>query len=305
MTRPSPAWTEARVGDCTGKTVVITGANSGIGRQTAKILADRGATVVLACRNAAAAEQTAGLIGGSVVTRSLDLASLESIGHAAQWVRNTFPRVDLLINNAGVMMTPQSTTVDGFERQIGTNHLGHFAFTGLLLDRLVDVPGSRILTVSSSAHRQATLDLADLHFQRRRYRPIAAYAQSKLANLLFSQELDSRLNAAGAHTISLALEPGFTPTGLTRHTSAAIRVAVMAMTRLFGQPDVNAGARVVLRAAADPDVARGDYYAPDGRPPMRPSGDPVRIAAPTTNADLRRQLWEESERSTGVYYPLQ
>lgn len=304
MTDPSPGWTEAKIGSCAGRTVVITGANSGIGRQAAKILADRGATVILACRDIAAAERTAGAIGGSVVTRSLDLASLESVRNAAEWVRDAFPRIDLLINNAGVMMTPPAVTADGFERQIGTNHLGHFALTGLLLDRLVDVPGSRIVTVSSSAHRQATLDLADLHFQRRRYRPITAYAQSKLANLLFSQELDIRLKAAGAQPISLALEPGFTPTGLARHSSAALRLAVVVMTRMFGQPDVSAGARVVLRAATDHDTAHGDYYAPDGRPPMRPSGDPIRITAPATDADLRSGLWDESERLTGVRYAL-
>ncbi|HEY4455103.1 MAG TPA: oxidoreductase [Pseudonocardiaceae bacterium] len=295
-------WTTANVGDQRGKTAVITGANTGIGLQTAKILAEHGATVVLACRDESKAERAAATVEGSVATCRLDLTSLDSIRAAAQRIRDQFPRVDLLIDNAGVMMTPPATTADGFELQFGTNHLGHFAFTGLLLERMVDVPGSRVVVVSSSANRQGVIDLADLHFRQRKYRPGSAYGQAKLANVLFALELNERLASAGAETIAVALEPGVTPTELARHTRGAMRLAVRATTTLFGQPDAAAGAAVVLRAATDPQTRGGDYYAPDGRPPLRARGYPIRVAPPVTDAETRRALWTESERLTGVDY---
>ena len=295
-------WTTANVGDQHGRTVVITGANTGIGLATARVLAARGATVVLACRDESKAKQALATVEGSVATCRLDLASLDSIRTAAQQIRDQFPKVDLLIDNAGVMMTPPATTADGFELQLGTNHLGHFAFTGLLLDRMVDVPGSRVVVVSSSANRQGAIDLADLHFRQRRYRPTTAYAQSKLANLLFAQELSERLVSAGAETIAVALEPGVTPTELPRHTRGAFRLTVLATTRLLGQPDAAAGARVVLRAATDPQTRGGDYYAPDGRPPLRARGYPIVVDPPAADTEIRRGLWAESERLTGVGY---
>ena len=296
-------WTTADVGDQRGRTVVITGANTGIGLETAKVLAGRGATVVLACRDERKAERVASAIGGSALARQVDLASLDSVRVAAQRIRDEFARVDLLIDNAGVMMTPAAVTADGFELQLGTNHLGHFAFTGLLLDRMLDVPGSRVVVVSSSANRQGVIDLADLHFRQRKYRPIPAYAQSKLANLLFTLELNERLAAADAETIAVALEPGVTPTELVRHVRGATRLATLAITKLLGQPDAASGARVVLRAATDPHASGGDYYAPDGRPPLRARGYPIRITPPDTDTALRRALWQESERLTGVEYP--
>jgi len=297
-------WTTTNVGDQSGRTAVITGANTGIGLEAARALAERGATVVLACRDDAKAARAVAAIGGSAVACHLDLTSLDSIRGAAEWIRERFPRIDLLIDNAGVMMTPPGVTADGFELQFGTNHLGHFAFTGLLLDRMVEVPGSRVVVVSSSASRQGVVDLADLHFRQRRYRPAPAYGQSKLANVMFTLELNERLAAVGAETVAVALEPGVTPTELPRYAPGAFRLAIAVITRLLGQPDAAAAARVVLRAATDPQANGGDYYAPDGLPPLRARGYPIRIAPVDTDAEIRRELWRESERLTGVDYAV-
>ncbi|WP_322755932.1 oxidoreductase [Frankia sp. Cas3] len=297
-------WTATDVGDQHGRTVVITGANGGIGLETAKVFAARGASVVLACRDRGKAMATAAALpGGNVTTVGLDLGSLASIRHAAEELRSRHSRLDLLINNAGLMMPPLGHTEDGFELQIGINHLGHFALTGLLLDRLLTTPGSRIVTVSSSAHRQGRIDIDDLHFQRRRYKPTTAYSQSKLANLLFTYELQRRLTAAAANPIAVALEPGIISTGLQRHVSGAMAFSVAVLGKLIGQPDTAAGALATLRTATDPAVKGADYYAPDGRI-LNASGHPVpvRSSSASHDADTQRRLWVESERLTGVTY---
>ena len=299
-------WTAADIGDQQGRTVVITGANSGIGFETAKALAARGASVVLACRDRdKAAAAAAAIPGSNVSTVGLDLASIASVRRTAEEIRSRHPRLDLLISNAGLMMPPLGRTAEGFELQIGVNHLGHFALTGLLLDLLLDTPGSRIVTVSSSAHRQGRLDLEDLQFQRRRYRPSTAYSQSKLANVMFTFELQRRLSAISADAIAVAVETGVVSTGLQRHVSGAMGLAVATVTRLIGQPDAAAGALTTLRAATDPTTKGGDYYAPDGRL-MHASGHPVRIesSAVSHNADLQHRLWVESEHLTGVTFPI-
>jgi NAD(P)-dependent dehydrogenase (short-subunit alcohol dehydrogenase family) len=303
-------WTAGDVGDQRGRTVVITGANTGIGFEAASVLAAHGATMVLACRDSGRAAAAAGRLvdavpGATVDIVPLDLASLPAVRQAAELIRARHPRLDLLINNAGLMMPPFGTTEDGFELQIGTNHLGHFALTGLLLDLLLDTPGSRVVTVSSSAHRNRRFDLDDLHFQRRRYRPPAAYGQSKLANVLFTLELQRRLTAAGAGTIAVALEPGVVRTELPRHLTGAMRPAVGLVARLAGQPDIATGALATLRAATDPAARGGDYYGPDGWF-MRASGHPVRAepSAAARDTDMQRRLWTESERLTGVTYRI-
>lgn len=299
------AWTAADVGDQRGRTVVITGANSGIGLETARVFAARGASVVLACRDHSKATATAGALpGGNVTTVALDLGSLASIRHAAEELRSRHSRLDLLINNAGLMMPPFGRTEDGFELQLGINHLGHFALTGLLLDRLLATPGSRIVTVSSSAHRQGRIDIGDLHFDRRRYRPSTAYSQSKLANLLFTYELQRRLTAAATNPIAVALEPGIVSTGLQRHVSGAMGFGVAVVGKLIGQPTAAAGALATLRAATDPTVNGADYYAPDSRM-LNASGHPVRIQSSFASHDreTQRLLWTESERLTGVTFP--
>jgi len=300
-------WTDQAIGDQRGRTVVVTGANAGIGFETAKVLAGRGAAVVLACRDIRKATDAAGRItdavpGATVDVVPLDLASLASVRQAAGQIRSRYPRLDLLINNAGLMMPPYGRTEDGFELQIGTNHLGHFALTGLLLDRLLATPGSRIVTVSSFAHRQGRIDLDDLHFQQRAYRPAAAYGQSKLANLLFTYELQRRLAAAGAQTIAVALHPGAVPTDLQRHASAAMRVAGNLLMSWLGQPDATMGALATLRAATDPLVRGGQYYGPGGLLGWSGYPEPAQSTPRSHDTDMQQRLWARSETLTGASY---
>jgi len=320
--RGGSRWTAADVGNQHGKIAVITGATGGLGLQTARVLAEHGATVVLAgrdaSRTAAAAEEVrAGLRapgGGEagavatagVETVDLDLASLDSVRAAAADLTARYPRLDLLINNAGVMMPPYSLTSDGFELQFGTNHLGHFALTGLLMDALLAAPGSRVVTVSSNGHRAGRMDFADLQ-SARRYRRMAAYGRSKLANLMFTYELQRRLAAAGAKTIALAAHPGTARTNLTRHLPAAgqrLTDPRLGMLNSWWVQDARMGALPVLRAATDPAAIGGTYYGPDGF--MQLTGYPVVVTSSSRsqNKEDQRRLWAESERLTGVTYPV-
>src|SRR6266699_5420242 len=218
-------WTSDDVPGQRGRLAVVTGANTGLGFETARVLAARGASVVLAVRDTEKGKRAAARIAGTapgadVMVQPLDLACLDSVRAAAGELRATHPRIDLLINNAGVMFTPKQTTRDGFELQFGTNHLGHFAFTGLLLEQMLPVPGSRVVTVSSLAHRiRARINFGDLQSERS-YSRVAAYSQSKLANLLFTYELARRLSSAATTTIAVAAHPGLAATELTRHTPA-------------------------------------------------------------------------------------
>jgi NAD(P)-dependent dehydrogenase (short-subunit alcohol dehydrogenase family) len=310
MTRARSAlWTEADIGDQHGKAVLITGASTGIGLETAMALAEHGAGIVLACRDVRKAEAAAahitGTVRGAVVEVAwLDLASLASVREAAAQIRSRHERLDVLINNAALMMPPSDRTQDGFELQIGTNHLGHFALTGLLADRLTATLGSRIVTVSSVAHRQGRIDLNDLHFQQRTYRPQAAYGQSKLANLMFAYELQRRLAAADVATISVAAHPGTVRSDLQRHVTGPAKTAGNALMRLLGQRDARMAALATLRAATDPGARGGEFYGPDGFLGLR--GHPVRVDSSTRShdTDIQQRLWEESERLTGVTYPL-
>ena len=303
----SPSWTAQDIPDQRGRTAVITGANTGIGFETARVLAEKGATVVLACRDPGKAEAAAARIRVSapeatVRTQTLDLASLASIHTAAAELRSDYPRLDLLINNAGVMIPPYSRTEDGFELQFGTNHLGHFALTGLLLDRLLPVPGARIVTVSSTGHRAGRINFDDLQWTKR-YRAVAAYGQSKLANLMFTYELQRRLAAAGERAIAVAVHPGGVATELQRYSALHFRAIGFVLLRLFGQSETVMGALPSLRAATDPRVEGGTYYGPDG--PFEWSGHPTRVSssARSLDTDVRRRLWQESEQLTGITYP--
>jgi NAD(P)-dependent dehydrogenase (short-subunit alcohol dehydrogenase family) len=300
-------WTIADIADQTGRVAVITGANTGLGYETAAALAEHGAHVVLAIRNLdkgkdAAARITAKSPHAEVVLQELDLTSLESIRAAADQLRSDYDRVDLLINNAGVMYTPKSTTKDGFEMQFGTNHLGHFAFTGLLLDRLVPVAGSRIVTVSSVGHRI----LADIHFDdlqwERRYNRVAAYGQAKLANLLFTYELQRRLASNGT-TIAVAAHPGMSDTELMRNMPAPLVSVFERIAPLVAQ-DPARGALPTLRAATDPAVLGGQYYGPDGPGQTRGYPKLVESSSKSHDVDMQRRLWAVSEQLTGVVYPV-
>jgi NAD(P)-dependent dehydrogenase (short-subunit alcohol dehydrogenase family) len=300
-------WTVADVPGQSGRVAVVTGANSGIGFETAAMLARRGAHTVLACRDTSRAEDarqrlSAAVPGATPSVVRLDLASLESIRAAADQIVATHDHVDLLINNAGLMWPPYGKTADGFELQFGTNHLGHFAFTGLVIEAMLPVPGSRVVTVSSNGHRAGRINFADLQSERR-YGRMAAYAQSKLANLLFTYELQRRLQDAGAPTAALAAHPGAAFTELTRSLPGVLQAAYPAVGGLFAQ-SAAMGALPSLRAATDPAAAGGEYYGPGGLGQVK--GYPVRVSSNAKSRDqaARQRLWAESERLTGVTYPV-
>ncbi|OFJ50365.1 SDR family NAD(P)-dependent oxidoreductase [Mycolicibacterium grossiae] len=294
-------WTTVDIPNQTSRTAIITGANTGLGYETAAALAAAGTRVVLAVRNLDKGKAAADLIarrtpGAEISLQELDLTSLDSIRAAAESLRATHDAIDLLINNAGVMMTPKSATKDGFELQFGTNHLGHFALTGLLLDRLLATPLSRVVTVSSIGHRMGRIDFDDLNY-RRRYTRGGAYGRSKLSNLLFTYELQRRLQ--GTETIAVAAHPGGSASELSRHLPGPLRAAFS----LLEQP-TEMGALPTLRAATDPGVSGGEYYGPGGFAEMR--GFPVAVDSNRRSHDaaVARRLWTVSEELTGVTYPL-
>lgn len=296
-------WTEDLMGDQSRRVAVVTGANAGIGWETARALAERGARVVMACRSeergGEALRRLQGRVpGGRAELRVLDLADLDQVALFVRRFREDYDRLDLLINNAGVMIPPASTTKQGYELQIGVNHLGHFALTMGLLPLLDATPGSRVVTVSSMAHRQGTIHFDDLDFRTRGYRPAAAYSQSKLANLLFTAELQRRLEEAGSGTIAVAAHPGWTGTDLQRHSRL-----FQFLNHIFAMRPPQ-GAAPTLRAATDPDAKGNDYYGPDGF--LEARGWPVRVGrtAAARNMDDARRLWEVSEERTGIRFPL-
>ncbi|MEZ0340261.1 SDR family NAD(P)-dependent oxidoreductase [Mycobacterium sp. pV006] len=295
-------WTTADIPDQSGRTAVITGANTGLGFETAKALAERGAHVVLAVRDAGKGDRAAARIAGDVTVTELDLTSLASIRAAAEALKGRYERIDLLINNAGVMTTPKGTTADGFELQFGTNHLGHFALTGLLLDTLLDVDGARIVTISSNGHKMGgAIHFDDLQWERS-YSRMGAYSQSKLANLMFTYELQRRLAPRGK-TIAVAAHPGTSSTELARNLPAVLQPALNRVTPLLAQ-SAAAGALPTLRAATDPGVLGGQYYGPDGIGQQR--GHPVVVASSNLSYDVATQqrLWTVSEELTKVTYPI-
>ena len=299
-------WTTDEIPDLTGRVAVVTGANSGLGLETARQLARKGAAVVLAVRSvergkAAIADIRADHPDARLELQELDLASLDSIRTAAETVRNDFDRIDLLINNAGVMYTPPVQTADGFEMQFGTNHLGHFAWTGLLLDHLLPVEGSRVVTVSSLGHRlRSTIDFEDINAEQS-YNRVAAYGRSKLANLLFTYELQKRLQSSDTSTMALASHPGGSDTDLGRHIPGGRFV-----TPLIRWTTQNAatGALPTLRAATAPDAGGGQYYGPRGFMGLRGHPVVVKSSARSHVADTQQRLWSASEQLTGVTYPI-
>jgi NAD(P)-dependent dehydrogenase (short-subunit alcohol dehydrogenase family) len=299
-------WTTADIPDQTGRVAVITGANTGLGFETALALAAHGAHVVLAVRNLdkgkdAISRITAQSPQADVALQELDLTSLESIRAAAEQLRADHERIDLLINNAGVMYPPKETTKDGFEMQFGTNHLGHFALTGLLLDKLLPVAGSRVVTVSSIGHRiRADIHFDDLQWDHD-YNRVSAYGQAKLANLLFTYELQRRLAAHGT-TIAVAAHPGGSNTDLMRHLPGWAASVYPVIAPIF--QDASMGALPQLRAATDPAVLGGQYYGPSGLGQTR--GYPKIVGSSKKSHDVERQrrLWAVSEELTGVTYSV-
>jgi NAD(P)-dependent dehydrogenase (short-subunit alcohol dehydrogenase family) len=291
----SSRWSTADLPPQTGRTAVVTGANSGLGLATARALAGAGAHVVMAVRDVARGKAAAAEVPGEVEVRALDLGDLESVrGFARDW---TGP-LDLLVNNAGIMAVPAGVTVDGFELQFGTNHLGHFALTNLLLPSVTD----RVVTVSSTMHRAGTIVLDDLNWQRRPYSAERAYGQSKLANLLFTLELQRRLRAAGSAVRATAAHPGWASTNLQSHSGSRAKDAVMKAGNLLFGTSADQGALPILFAATA-DVPSGSYIGPGGRFGFRGDPAPVGRTAAAKDLAMAERLWAASAELTGVDFP--
>ena len=301
-------WDGSDIPDMSGKTAIVTGGNCGLGFESARALADKGAQVILACRSldkGEAAVQEISRLSPAVLPRvmQLDLQDLRSVSGFTRSFRADFDRLDLLMNNAGIMNTPYGLTEDGFERQMGTNHLGHFALTGQLLEFLRKTPGSRVVTVSSSGHRAGRMQFEDLLFEGgKRYTPLKAYGRSKLANLLFAYELQRHFERHGIDCASVAAHPGASQTNLGRHIEDGrfFRLFKPILGRVVQGAD--RGALPQIRASVDPEVRGGEYYGPDGSFEM--SGYPIAVRSSKASRSLRdaQRLWQESERLTGVRY---
>jgi NAD(P)-dependent dehydrogenase (short-subunit alcohol dehydrogenase family) len=291
------AFSAADIPDLSGQTVIVTGASSGIGRVAAAALAKAGAKVILAVRDQGRGEAAAATMPGATEVRVLDLASLDSVRlFAAAWQGE----IDLLINNAGVMIPPLSRTADGFELQFGTNHLGHFALTNLLLPNVT----GRVVTVASGAHRSGAIDFTDLNWERRRYRPWRAYGQSKLANLLFTSELQRRLTQAGSPVKATAAHPGYAATNLQSHSGSQLTAFAMTLGNQLVAQDAASGALPTLYAAVA-DIPGDSYVGPSGPFGLGLRGAPelVHRSAAARDAEVARRLWTVSETLTGVSFP--
>jgi NAD(P)-dependent dehydrogenase (short-subunit alcohol dehydrogenase family) len=300
-------WTARDIPDQTGRVAVVTGANSGLGVATARELARAGATVVLACRNQekgerALSDMRAGVPDATLELSALDLGDLASVRAFAEGFSAGHERLDLLVNNAGVMAPPRRLTKDGFESQIGTNHLGHFALTGLLLGKLLAAPAPRVVTLSSGAHRIGRINFDNLQGERR-YNNWLAYGQSKLANLMFCFALQRRATAAGSELRSLAAHPGYAATNLQFAGPARFyEKAFMAVTNTVIAQSADMGALPTLYAATAPDLPGATFVGPDGFMEQRGHPKVVGAAGRAYDEDAQDRLWEVSEELTGVHY---
>ncbi len=303
-------WTTADIPDFTGKTIIVTGGNSGLGYESVKALAMKGAHVILTSRTqkkgAEAKQKLEKEINkGTIEILTLDLADLSSVKEFAIAINRKFKTIDVLLNNAGIMMTPYQLTKDGFESQFGTNHLGHFALTALMKERLLNTPGSRIVNVSSNAHKYGKMDWENLMFESGKgYAPLKAYGRSKLANLLFTYELDRRLQAAGSSSKALAAHPGTSKTNLARYVENKFVFKLFSpFLALMAQP-ASQGALPQLRAATDPKTQGSEYYGPDGLNQIK--GYPVKVdsSKASYNAEDAQKLWDISEQLTGIRFQI-
>lgn len=301
--RKQSDWTELNVPDMMGKIAIVTGANSGIGYETTRVLAQRGATVIMACRNMNKANTAAAKIrglnpDGQLVVMQLDLADLKSVTDFVDQFTLEYDQLHLLINNAGIMIPPYGTTKQGFESQFGTNHLGHFALTAQLNDILNNTPNARIVNVSSIAHRFGEIDFADLNWQTKKYDAMGAYGQSKLANLLFTYELQRRLAQSASTTIAVAAHPGYTATNLQGDTQV-----MNLANRLFAQAQPM-GALPTLYAATARDISGGEYVGPSGL--FELGGNPQVVVSNERSHNMgdAQRLWDESERLTGIEFTV-
>ena len=301
-------WTTTNIPDLTGKVVIVTGGNSGVGYEAAKEFARKGAQTILACRSIQKGQAAIDLIRKDIAAApaeimQLDLASLASVRSFAKTFKSKFERLDILVNNAGIMWLPDGKTEDGYERHFGTNHLGHFALTGLLIDHLQKTPGSRVVTVSSIGHRSGVMDFDDLMFERGNdNQRQEVYGRSKLANLLFTYELQRRLEFLQSNVMAIASHPGMSNTNLLgKPESPWFFRLVMPLAGIMVQ-SAGMGALPTLRASVDPDAKGGQYYGPNGKNEVR--GYPVIVTSSDASHDLEdaRKLWEVSEELTGVNY---
>ena len=298
-------WTTEDIPDLSGKVFIVTGANSGIGYEAAREFARKGARTILACRDIAKAQTAldriqAEIPDAALETMHLDLASLASVRQFAEQFKAGQDRLDVLLNNAGIMMTPYGTTEDGFERQFGTNHLGHFALTGLLMDLVAKTQNARVVNISSNAHYGGELDFSNLMFEGGEgYTPNRGYRRSKLANLLFTYELQRRFEAHSINAIAVAAHPGFSNTKLADHLSG---VKILRSVLGWVVQSAAMGALPGIRAAVDPDVQGGQYYGPDGIREFR--GLPVIVGSNAASQDLAdaERLWQVSEELTGISF---
>jgi len=307
------SWNVDQIGDLAGQTIIVTGANSGLGYETTKVLAGKGAKVIMACRNSnkagvAADEIRKAVPSGNLEIRQLDLADLNSVKAFADQMRPDYPHIDILINNAGLMALPESRTAQGFEMQVGTNHLGHFALTAQLFDLVEAAQKGRIVTVASQAHRPGKIDLDDLNWNSHSYQRWLAYAQAKLANLMFAIELGRRLSASNRVTISAAAHPGYASTELqakgAKIEGASFKEQMMELgNRIFAHSAYD-GALPSLLAATDPSVQNGDYFGPKGFLEMQ--GAPIKVKGKKLAYDeqIADGLWDLSEELTGVKFAV-
>jgi len=303
-------WTIENISDLSGKVMVVTGGNSGLGYESVKAFAMKGAEVVLASRSMKKGEEARAEILKDVPraiinVMELDLGDLESIRQFASEFKKAHKRLDVLLNNAGIMMTPYFTTKDGFEAQLGTNHLGHFALTGLLIDLILKTKGARIVNVSSGAHKNGEMDFDNLQFEDGKgYKSMKAYGRSKLSNLLFTYELQRKLEAAKKETISVAAHPGVAMTNLARHMEDKLLFKILAPVFKRLAQDQAMGALPQIRASVDPEVKGSEYYGPNGKREWK--GFPVLVPSNEASHNLgdAASLWEESEKLTGVKFDL-
>ncbi|MBU1095140.1 MAG: SDR family NAD(P)-dependent oxidoreductase [Bacteroidetes bacterium] len=294
-------WDSNNIPDQRGKVIIVTGSSSGIGFEAARVLASKNATIIIAVRNmekgnAAANKIRAQHNNSDIQVMELDLASLESVRVFASRFKEKYEKLDILINNAGVMIPPYSKTDDGFELQFGTNHLGHFALTGLLMEFLNKSNEARIVNVSSAAHKYGKIDFADLNWEKRKYKPISAYGDSKIANLYFTYELKRKLEKSKSNVKVTAAHPGWTATDLQRHSS------IFEFLNKFFAMQIWQGALPTLKAAFDNEAQSGDYYGPDGWQEWR--GYPQKVESNKLSHDkiIAEKLWDVSEKMTGVKY---
>ncbi len=303
-------WTIDNIPDLKDKTVIVTGGNSGLGYESVKAFAMKGAEVILASRSKENGEHSRDEIlkefpGATIEVMILDLGDLESVKGFASEFRKKYNRLDVLMNNAGIMMSPYFRTKDGFEGQMGINHLGHFALTGLLMDILKKTPGSRVVNVSSNAHKRGKMDFNNLLFENGRdYSPTRAYGRSKLANLLYTYELQRRLERNNSNTLAVAAHPGVAMTNLARYLEKKLLLKLLFPVLKWLAQDQTSGALPQIRASVDPNVKGGEYYGPDGKNEFK--GYPVRVESNAASHDRKdaARLWEESERLTGVEYKI-